>query len=276
MENQNQKSGQLIFHVFDGKNFREWKETIMLFLMGLGLWNLVQGFEPVGKTRTDTLEVEEKKQKAYAILSLNLSSSCRDCLRDLTRPDPCLAWKSILKKFESKRPLDKLMALDELLSFALDEKDIPASLSMFKMIISHVKSLEIELDEHLFIALLLRRLPKNFNPLATNLRHRETIDLDLAIEAIESEARAINDPNIGAPTNSDALVTTTEKFCTHCKREGHNKSGCWKLHPNLVPLCNSCGKKGHWTEGCRRVTSGNNRNAEANIATLLYDDAFQL
>mmetsp|Transcript_21122 Transcript_21122/g.27724 ORF Transcript_21122/g.27724 Transcript_21122/m.27724 type:complete len:135 (+) Transcript_21122:66-470(+) len=129
------KNNSLIFKIFDGKNFREWKELMILFLMGLGLWTVVSNKFEESKTDEDSkpeLALLEKKMKAYAILSLNLTSSCRDCLRDLPNQDPASAWEAILKKFEARTPLDKLMALDELISFALDPNDIPDSLSRFK------------------------------------------------------------------------------------------------------------------------------------------------
>ena len=105
---------------------------MILFLMGLNLWNIVQGFEHAKKG--EKMEFEARRQQAYAILSLNLSSSCRDCLRDLEGPDPSLAWNAIVKKFQSKSPLSKLMMLDELISFA---KSHFTSVQVFSMI--HLK-----------------------------------------------------------------------------------------------------------------------------------------
>ena len=108
------------------------------------------------------------------------------------------------------------MALDELLAFILNPNDIAGSISQFKEIIAHIKSLGITLDEHLFITLLLRRLPSKFAPLATNLRHREEIDLDTAIQAVEQESRALDDPS-DAKTSSnasvEALMTTSSFQC---------------------------------------------------------------
>jgi len=258
-----ERNNSLIFNIFDGKNFREWKELMILFLMGCGLWNLVnrslesesEEFKAEVATREGTLEFQEKKQKAYAILSLNLSSSCRDCIRALDGTDPAAAWEAIVRKFEGKTPLDNLLALDELLAFTLSCDDIPGSISKFRQIIEHLKGLNIELDEHLYIALLLRNLPEKFNPLATNLRHREEITFDIAIDAIESEAKAFDvkpdNQTMGQSTSSEVLVVTND-FCQHCKKPGHTKRGCWKLHPNLAPFCDFCGGKGHWGTNCRK------------------------
>ena len=99
----------LIFRIFDGKDFQGWKEVIILFLMGLNLWNIVQGFEQAKKG--EKAEFEARRQKAYAVLSLNLSDSCRDCIRDLEGPDPVLAWGAILKRFESGTPLNVFSCL---------------------------------------------------------------------------------------------------------------------------------------------------------------------
>ena len=243
------RQNTLVFNVFDGKNFREWKETMMLFLMGLGLWIFFLGFK---KPDSEITDFEQKKQKAFAIVSLNLSSSCRDCLCNIEDHDPAVAWETLLRKYERKTPPDKLMALEELLDFILDQNDIPGSISRFKQIIQHIKLLEISLDEHLFIALLLRKLPSKFAPLATNLRHREEIDFDTPIIAVENEARAINDPDKDQASFDQAdTVTSRASTCPHCPGKKHTEQECWKLHPELRPTCDSCGGR-HYTSSCKR------------------------
>jgi len=109
----------------------------------------------------------------------------------------------------------------------------------------------MKLDEHLYIALLLRNLPANFGPLATNLRHRDEISFDIAIDAIESEAKALIDPRVNSNNHDSALVVSS-LFCRECKKNGHTKNDCWKLHPDKAPSCDHCGGRGHWSTNCRK------------------------
>ena len=271
------RSNPVVFKVFDGKNFREWKEMMMLFLMGLGLWITVEGFELLSKDEIESTAFELKKQKAFAIISLNLSSSCRDCIRNSPDKNPASAWALILAKYEGKTPLDKLMALDELLAFILNPNDIAGSISQFKEIIAHIRSLGITLDEHLFIALLLRRLPSKFAPLATNLRHREEIDLDTAIQAVEQESRALDDPSDAKTSSSasvEALMTTSFR-CTHCNKTNHNVDQCWILHPELKPTCGVCGVSGHKDRACRSNERKQRKSAQQ-YCSIAEVDAFAL
>ena len=156
-----------------------------------------------------------------------------------------------MEKFQSKSPLSKLMMLDELISFAFEIGNLAQSISTFKRLIKSLKGLDIHLDEDLLIALMLRQLPDDFKALKTNLRHRETLDFDTAIEAIEAEGRVIaSDKPTVLPGH--ALATTSRVICAHCKVPGHMKDKCWTLHPELKPSCDNCGMDGHWAKNCRR------------------------
>jgi hypothetical protein len=80
----------VIFNVFEGEDFEAWAEEIMLMLNGHGLMGggvRVRTIAELTKMRTrKTIEAEScewKRQQAYAVISLNLSKSCRDCLRHL-------------------------------------------------------------------------------------------------------------------------------------------------------------------------------------------------
>ena len=133
-DSSSERSGGLIHRVFEGRGFPTWKEETMLFLMGHSLWNLVLGFEEAQKGKR--LEFENCRQKAYSVLALNLSPACRDCLRGLEGPDPELAWKAILGKYESSTPVNKLILLDELLGHSMEEGDTQGSISGYEQLIA--------------------------------------------------------------------------------------------------------------------------------------------
>ena len=97
-------SKSVIFNVFTGVDFESWLEEMTLMLMALDLWGVVTGEEKPPKS-SEAIELiksyAQRKQKAFAVISLNLSTSCRDCLRQLEGNDPRQAWESIQRRFGS-------------------------------------------------------------------------------------------------------------------------------------------------------------------------------
>jgi hypothetical protein len=69
----------IVFNQYNGTgSFQSWKEEIRLVLMANDLWCFIDGSDQGDKKMADT-----HSNKAYAIIALNLSRSCRDCLRSL-------------------------------------------------------------------------------------------------------------------------------------------------------------------------------------------------
>lgn len=110
----------LIFNVFDGGNFTAWSEEIMLVLMAMGLWEIVYwdetGTEKEEEGGSKGRKLAWKPQQVYAIISLYLALSCRDCIRHLGDCDPRKAWEAVQKRFGQPTAATKIILLDKFLN----------------------------------------------------------------------------------------------------------------------------------------------------------------
>ena len=64
-----------------------------MILLANDLYCFVEGTDPGDKKTTDQLQ---RRQKAFAIIALNLSRSCRDCFSHLESKDLKEAWEAAL------------------------------------------------------------------------------------------------------------------------------------------------------------------------------------
>jgi Integrase core domain/GAG-pre-integrase domain/gag-polypeptide of LTR copia-type len=128
-------------------------------------------------------------------------------------------------------------------------------------------------NEHDLIYTYLGALDPSFEPIrAQILSSAEMPSFDEVVLRIEQEStrRTIMNPPPMAVTEGQAFRVAygsnpkggergrNNLWCDHCKRAGHNKEGCWVLHPHLKPQRNKGGGGGYNNGGWRK---------EANIAT---------
>lgn len=82
----------VVFNQYDRTgSFQQWKEELTLVLLANDMWCFIEGSEPSDKKTS-----EQKRQRAFAIIALNLSRLCRDCLRTMETTDPKEAWDAVM------------------------------------------------------------------------------------------------------------------------------------------------------------------------------------
>ena len=230
----------IVFNQFDGTDgtFPAWKEEMELVLMANDLWCLVDPVEAeeVGDKKT----VSSRTQKAFALIALNLTRSCRDVIRQLKSKDPRAAWIAVVKRFDRVTPVSKMALLDALLSLRYRDRMIEY-VSEFNSVVQRLETMDIKLHEELLVAILLRGLPDGFAAFVAALKHRERVPpLDEVIAMLCAEEQG----------QSKAVAYLGEVVqCTHCKRMGHRSSQCWDLHP-AEAICRKCKQKGHFVKNC--------------------------
>jgi hypothetical protein len=103
----------VVFNQYDGTGgFQQWKEELTLILLANDMYCFIDGSE---QALGDKKTLDYRKQRAYAIIALNLSRSCRDCLRHVVSRDPKEAWEAVLARFEQTSASTKMAVLDTLL-----------------------------------------------------------------------------------------------------------------------------------------------------------------
>jgi hypothetical protein len=198
-----------------------------LVLMANDLWNLVDPEE--GADSGDKKALASRMQKAYALIALNLSRSCRDCLRHLKTKDPRAAWAAVLQRFEKSNPMTKMSLLDLLLG--LKCVDIMSYISSFNGITSRLQSMGVSFDDDLLVAILLRGFTQEYDMFVAAFKHREKIPpLQEVIDLIHVKHQGVLNT---VAYNAAASVARAKKQCQHV---GHSAENCWVLHPEKAPV----------------------------------------
>ena len=244
--------------VFDGTDVRGWQEETKLKLMALNLWRIVQRKE---KEPTDgqLLEAfEARKERAFAIISLSLSPTCRDCLRDLEEPDPHEAWNLIESNYNNPTPETKSALLKTLVkSKCYDDGQVAEHMSEFSDLVRRLHAMKVLIPEELLVVLLLEGLPETYENFSTLIMmgREEELKFEPVKEKLKHEAqsRMLKSEN----REDKVLVTRTKIKQGKCGcRHNHPLSECWKLHPEKAPRCSKCDKVGHIEKHCWGMKAG--------------------
>jgi hypothetical protein len=120
----------VVFNKYDGTgSFQSWKEEMQLMLMANDLWGFVDGTDSGDKKSADS-----RRQKAYAVIALNLSHSCRDCLRSLDSQDPKEAWGAVIARFDKPSASAKMALLDSVLNLRVTGTVLEYISSFYKLL----------------------------------------------------------------------------------------------------------------------------------------------
>jgi hypothetical protein len=150
----------VLINQYDGTgDFQQWKEEVILVLLANDMFCFVNGTDPGNKKTADS-----RKQRAFAIIALNLSRSCRDCLRHLNSHDPKEAWDAVLSRFEQTSAATKMAVLDSLLGLRCGNSVLDC-VSKFNEYVNRLTIIEETLGKDLKVAISL-------TPICHNCRQR--------------------------------------------------------------------------------------------------------
>ena len=206
--------------------------------MSQDLWGIVTGREqePVDAENPMILSrFNARRERAFAIINLALTPTCRDCIRHLDTEDPKEAWRAVLARFEKETPETKMTLLHNLLLLRCEPRCTNRYLSEFYQLVARLKSLKVEIPEELLVALLLKGLPQSFDQFCKIIQmNREVLPLTEVIERLHNEehVQSLTSTEDNVLAASDEQPTTR---CRHCRRKGHFVKDCWKKHPELRP-----------------------------------------
>ena len=229
----------VVFNQYDGTgSFQQWKEELTLVLLANDMWCFIEGTDPGDKKTSD-----QRKQRAFAIIALNLSRSCRDCLRGMDTKDPKEAWNAVLSRFEQTTPATKMVVLDALLNLRCGSS-VLEYVSAFNGHVARLSSMDERLGKDLRVAMFLRGLPTRYSYLVSSIKVREKLpDTEEVVQLVLMEGHHER-TSIGM---EEAYTVESKVRCEH---RHHDRSRCWKLHPELAPTCHRCKQKGHLQRYC--------------------------
>ena len=167
--------------------FRVWKERMELQLMSNGLYSGLLDDEDPGDKKT----IVARSLACYAIISINLTDSCRDVIRRLKPKDPKACWEALVAEYDQINPTTTMILLDGLRDLKCMDS-LQTYISEFNLYIARLQSISVIFDETLLMALLIRGLPPTYGMFCSTVRHREKMpSLDHLFRMIKLEEKMI-------------------------------------------------------------------------------------
>ena len=110
----------------------------------------------------DKKTLVQRQMACYGVINMNLSDSCREVLRRLKTREPRKCWEALIAEYDQRNPTNQMMLLDSLLEVKC-AGSVLAYISEFNLIVAKLHAMEIAFDERLLVALMLRRLPEEYD-----------------------------------------------------------------------------------------------------------------
>lgn len=183
-------------------------------------------------TRDHRGAFETRREKAFAVICLSLSSKCRDCLQDKDDEDPVEAWRSVERRFNRGTPEVKAVVLRNLLrlSSASDWIDLPMDyVSRFNELVSSLTMFKVEIGDEMLVAILLNGLPASYEQFTVVVMMRqEGYNLEQVLTLLNNEI--CNATFRGKKENTKQEVSSAES------KERTDLLEMWKDWPNQERL----------------------------------------
>ena len=201
----------------------------------------------------EKLKFMARSQEAYALISLSICSSHRDCLRRMgDNYDPADAWNAVLQHFGPTSAISQTLLLFQLLSLSQGSNDLETYFGLFNIICGKLSMVpDLKIPVKLFIAILLKGLSPRYKHLVSTLLHQEK---DQTIEGI-MQSLLLEEENLKVTSESPKNEEAEVNQCSVCNRHNHTEENCWDKYPDKRPKCSKCGRPNHFARDCKSVES---------------------
>ena len=242
-----------------------------MFLIGKGLWEIVDGTETIAETAGPDLQAKFKKRDnlALATICLGINSDLHIYVR--TAKTGKEAWEELSKRFEEKT-LSKKIEYRKLLykSYMRPGSDMITHINYIKTISEHLEAVDDPVVEKDLVMILLSSWPPEYNNLITTL---ETLSEDkltwnyVRDRALTEYDRIKGNRNKDGNSKDNALNTTN--LPGKGRGRGRGKNGVDKR------VCHRCKEVGHIVRNCpKKPEKKEPDNANANLVIVdNVDDA---
>lgn len=186
----------------------------------------------------------KKDKKAQAIIALSLSDELLENVRDVS--DAKDMWISIKNVFERHTLLKKLSARRKFYTATMSaEESVLLFSNCIRQYAAILKAMDVPISDSEMSMALLNGLADEFNSIISALDAvddgEDSLDWELIKSRIMQEEQRIRMRTRSSITKCEAAALlstetpTNRPVCDHCKKVGHEKHKCWKLHPYLNP-----------------------------------------
>lgn len=220
-----------------GENYHDWKYSMKWLLMGLDLWDLVNGTEvlPDGAGPKQQQKFRKRQNLALSKICLSVSPNIQIYVRNANNGKE--AWDSIAKRFEEKSLSRIIRYRSELYSLVMKD-DVPMvdQINHLKTIAEKLESVDDVVAEKDLVMILLKSLPKSYHNLITALESLKLEELtwEYVRDRVLAEYERRKDSQQSTPNGRenafDALYAGGKftKRCHYCQEKGHLIKDCEK------------------------------------------------
>ena len=268
-----QNFSALNFDKLNLDNFHTWKFSMKMFLIGKGLWEIVDGSETVAEGAGTDAQAKFKKRDNLALstICLGINSDLHIYVRaSKTGKD---AWDALSKRFEEKTLSKKISYRRKLYRTNMNPgTDMTTHINHIKTISEHLEALDDPVPEKDLVMILISSWPPEYNNLITTLETLEEEKLkwtyvrDRAIAEYERIKRKRDDK---VSSKDEALNINFPN-----KGRGRGRGRGRKQNGQERRTCHRCKEVGHVVKNCPKKDQPKDReNGDANANIVIVDDS---
>ncbi|XP_073042016.1 uncharacterized protein [Primulina eburnea] len=214
--------------VFNGSNFKKWKEHLMLVLGCMDLDNALREDCPTLLTSSGTIDRNgslEKWERSNRISLMIMKHSITDTIRGAIpeENDAKKFFTQIADHFTTNENVETSTILTKLVSMRYKEKgNIKEYIIEMSNLVTRLKAFKLELSEDIVVHLVLFSLPTQFNQfkIIYNIEKEKWTLNELIVQCIQEKERLKQDV-----IESTHLTSNYQGSCINKKRKLSNKEG---------------------------------------------------
>jgi hypothetical protein len=223
-------------------NFNDWLIDIRAHLRTHKLWHYTQSFYlKASDENDDSVRAiwEEKSMKAADRMTLIITNFIKQKLRAKKFNDGYVMLNRLTALLQLIDETQFLRLTRELYTLQYsDFKDVSEFLTRVKVLKEQVAATKVEMTDDKRTLLTLTMVLWNESRYRFLLQIWN-ITLNMTAERaramlMEEERREVVDERLNFTRGSGSRSKEIFK-CSYCKKDGHKKETCWKLHPELIP-----------------------------------------
>lgn len=209
-------------------NYATWKFHAKHVLIAKELFDIVDGSEKEPTTGAEAkAEFKKRKQKAFSLLALTVSSELVYLISDCEEPDD--AWTRLQKHFERNTVANKLFLKKQYFRSLMKEGDpVLSHIKHMKELTDKLAAIKAPISEEDQVVTLLGSLPDSFDNIVTALEAR--VD-DLSLDFVHQSLINAEQKRTAVPTAPDAALLSkpnhhTPRACYNCGSTDHLARKC--------------------------------------------------